>query len=116
MTNASDRLPLAPERFQFGDLYIDAERYLVTVGGQPVALTYKEFVLLVRIASARGRVVTFEAIEAELWQSPSDRTRRRLAVLVSRLRTKLGPASAYIDTVRSVGYRIAPAALQRAKA
>jgi two-component system phosphate regulon response regulator PhoB len=66
----------------------------------------------VRIASARGRVITFETLEAELWQSSSERTRRRLAVLVSRLRSKLGPASAYIDTVRFVGYRMAPTPAQ----
>lgn len=115
MTNAHG-LPPATGRLEVGDMLIDAERYLVTVAGEPVALTYKEFVLLVRIASARGRVITFETLEAELWQSSSERTRRRLAVLVSRLRSKLGHASAYIDTVRFVGYRISPAALQTSTA
>ena len=65
MTNAHG-LPLAPGRLEVGDMLIDAERYLVTVAGQPVALTYKEFVLLVRIASARGRVMrsTADALAA----------------------------------------------------
>lgn len=92
-----------------GDLVIDRERYLVTVAGQPVRLTFTEFQALWIIAEYGGRVVTYERMAEELWGRESARSRRRLAVIVSRVRAKLGDASDVIDTVTRVGYRLAPA-------
>lgn len=95
---------------QNGNLVIDRDRYLVTVEGKPVRLTYMEFNALWIIAEYGGRVVTYERLAEELWGRESVRSRRRLAVIVSRIRAKLGEAGRAVDTVTRVGYRLAPSA------
>mgnify|MGYP005819222991 CR=1 FL=1 len=91
-----------------GDLVIDRERYLVTVQGEPVRLTFMEFNALWAIVAQSGRVVTYDALAEALWGKPVPHARRRLAVIVSRIRSKLGEAADVIDTVTRVGYRLAP--------
>lgn len=93
-----------------GDLAIDRERYLVTVHGEPVNLTFMEFNALWAIVAQSGRVVTYDALAEALWGRPVPHARRRLAVIVSRIRSKLGDAAELIDTVTRVGYRLAPVA------
>ena len=90
-----------------GQLAIDPERYLVTVAGEPVRLTYLEFNALWTIARLEGRIATYDRLTTELWNEHSSQTRRRLTVLISRLRSKLGEdAGARVDTVMRVGYRL----------
>lgn len=97
----------AASRIAVGDLVIDRERYLVTIGERSALLTYMEFEALYVIAAARGRVVTYEELAGALWEGGSDADhRRRLAVLVSRIRSKIGRAADYLQTVRQVGYRL----------
>ncbi|MEX1021661.1 MAG: winged helix-turn-helix domain-containing protein, partial [Dehalococcoidia bacterium] len=82
-----------------GDLLIDRERYLVTVCGTPVRLTYMEFNALWAIVEEDGRVVTYERLAERLWGETTTRSRNRLAVIISRVRSKLGREGAVIDTV-----------------
>lgn len=91
-----------------GHLTIDRDRYLVTVDDRPIRLTYMEFSALLAIAEQSGRVVTYERLAETLWGTSSPETRRRLAVIVSRIRAKLGEAANAIDTITRVGYRMAP--------
>ncbi|MDA0269670.1 MAG: winged helix family transcriptional regulator [Chloroflexi bacterium] len=93
---------------QVADLQIDRERYLVTVHGQPVQLTFMEFNALWVIVEHAGRVVSYDALAQSLWGKPVPHARRRLAVIISRIRSKLGEAADVIDTVTRVGYRLAP--------
>jgi DNA-binding response OmpR family regulator len=94
---------------QAGDLVIDRDRYLVTVDGEPVRLTFMEFNALWAILAQSGKVVTYDALAEALWGKPVPHARRRLAVIISRIRSKLGVAADVIDTVTRVGYRMAPA-------
>ncbi len=89
---------------------IDRERYLVTFAGESVQLTYMEFHVLLRIAGGGGRVVSYDELALAFWGASSALTRRRLAVLVSRIRAKLGAGARCIDTVKRVGYRLTAAA------
>lgn len=91
-----------------GDLVIDRERFLVTVHGRPVRLTFLEFNALWAIAEQDGRVVSYERLAERLWGEAAPDARRRLAVIVSRVRAKLGDRADMIDTVTRVGYRLAP--------
>ena len=91
-----------------GQLVIDPERYLVTVNGPPVHLTYLEFNALWAIARLEGRIATYDQLTTALWNEHTLQTRRRLTVLISRLRSKLGVAAgSRVDTVMRVGYRLA---------
>jgi DNA-binding response OmpR family regulator len=90
-----------------GDLSIDRERYTVTLDGRPLELTYTEFQALWALAARDGRVISADELALELWGTIPQRARRRIAVTISRLRAKLGPAGAdYIRTVHRVGYRL----------
>lgn len=101
-------MPESADIIETGSLRIDRERYTVTVAGTPVRLTYLEFNALWYIASLDGRIAAYDRLAASLWGEPTQRSRRRLAVVLSRLRSKLGAeAAGYIDTVPRVGYRLA---------
>ena len=91
-----------------GELTINRDRYIVTVAGRPVRLTYMEFNALWAIAEQSGRVVPYDSLAEALWGRSTPHARRRLAVIVSRVRSKLGEAADAIDTVTRVGYRLAP--------
>ncbi len=94
-----------------GRLTIDRDRYLVAVDGDPVRLTFMEFNALWAIVAEAGRVVTYEALAEALWGRLVPRAPRRLAVIISRIRAKLGEAAAVLETVTRVGYRLSPVAV-----
>ena len=97
----------APEReYRLGELSLDPRRHLVTVGGEPVQLTYKEFRLLELLMEGGGAVLTRSVLMDRIWDLAAERENRTLDVHVRTLRAKLGPAGKYIETVRGVGYRI----------
>ncbi len=105
--NAQSTTEVPPAtRIAVGDLVIDRERYLVTIGERTAELTYMEFEALYFIAAAEGRVASYETLAGALWEDADGDHRRRLAVLVSRIRSKLGHGADYLQTVRQVGYRL----------
>jgi DNA-binding response OmpR family regulator len=87
------------------EVSIDLHRHAVTVAGQPVSLTRKEFQVLAMLASSGGAVCTRNRIVAEVWGRSWAGANRTLDVHVATLRTKLGRAD-LVQTVRGVGYRL----------
>ena len=73
-----------------------------------------EFQALYLIACAGGRVAPYATLAEALWGGAEREHRSRLAVLVSRIRSKLGPGAYYLQTVRQVGYRVARSPRDRA--
>ncbi|MFL5652332.1 MAG: response regulator [Chloroflexota bacterium] len=94
-----------------GDLVLDAARYEVTRGGQPIPLTRVEFRLLQAILEAGGRVLTRDQLlDAVYGNEQAEILDRTVDVHIGRLRDKLGDdadAPRYVATVRGVGYRAA---------
>jgi two-component system alkaline phosphatase synthesis response regulator PhoP len=89
-----------------GDLIIDRERYEVSLAGQKLILTYKEYQLLVLLASNPGRVYGREALLNQVWGYDYFGGTRTVDVHVRRLRSKIEDGDHYfIETVRNVGYR-----------
>ncbi|MCA9707939.1 MAG: response regulator transcription factor, partial [Myxococcales bacterium] len=97
--------PVEPEMLRFGILRLDFEGHRVWVEEQEVTLTALEFRLLKTLVQRRGRVQTREILLNHVWEMSGDVTTRTVDTHVRRLRKKLGPASAYIETLRGVGYR-----------
>jgi len=91
------------DRLDVGRLTIDLRSRAVSFDGHPVALTPKEFDLLVRLASDAGAVTTREQLMREVWDENWWGSTKTLDVHVASLRRKLSPD--VIETVRSVGYR-----------
>jgi DNA-binding response OmpR family regulator len=77
----------------------------VTVEGEEIALTRKEFDLLALLAQRPGVVFRREQIISEVWRTSWEGTGRTLEVHVASLRSKLR-LPALIETVRGVGYRL----------
>ena len=94
------------EDYRVGDLFVSPQRHVVRVAGEEGALTNKEFELLCLLLEHQGIAMTRDAIMDGVWGQEFSRENRTLDVHVRTLRTKLGPAGHYIETVRGVGYKI----------
>ena len=100
--------PAAEDKlFTAGSLAVDVKRRAVTVDGEPVILTYKEFELLCYLLENRGVVLSRDQILTKIWDYNYSGETRTGDVHIRTLRQKLGDAGALIETVRGVGYRLA---------
>ena len=99
--------PAAEDKlFTAGSLAVDVKRRAVTVDGEPVILTYKEFELLCYLLENRGVVLSRDQILTKIWDYNYSGETRTVDVHIRTLRQKLGDAAALIETVRGVGYRL----------
>lgn len=87
------------------DIVVDRSRHQVTVDGDEVALTPKEYDLLDLLLQRAGSVVGRQTIMREVWHTEWVGNTKTLDMHVSSLRRKLGPAGARVLTVRGVGLR-----------
>ena len=92
--------------YQIGALFVSPKRHVVKVDGEEVSLTNKEFELLCLLLEHQGMAMTRDAIMDGVWGQEFSRENRTLDVHVRTLRTKLGSAGHYIETVRGVGYKM----------
>ena len=100
--------PAAEDKlFTAGSLAVDVKRRAVTVDGEPVILTYKEFELLCYLLENRGVVLSRDQILTKIWDYNYSGETRTVDVHIRTLRQKLGNAGELIETVRGVGYRLA---------
>ena len=98
-------------RIEDGDFCIDIEAHSVTVAGQEIRLTPKEFDVLTYMAQHPRKVLTHRAILNAVWGSNSVEQNDYLRVFVGQLRKKLEPnisSPKYILTEPWVGYRFEP--------
>jgi len=91
---------------RIGALSLDVDRYEVTLDGEPLELTYKEFELLKFLVTHSSRVFSRDQLLNQVWGYDFIGGTRTVDVHIRRLRAKLGPKYAsLIDTVRNVGYK-----------
>ena len=88
-----------------GELVLDQRSRTVTLGGDIIALTPKEYDLLLCLAADPGAVRSREQLIRDVWDEHWWGSTKTLDVHVASLRKKLRPEM--IETVRSVGYRLA---------
>ncbi len=88
------------------DLIINDQRHQVTMAGQTIELTYKEYELLKYLALNRGIVLKRTQIMDKIWGIDYELESRTLDMHIKTLRTKLGSCGRLIRTVRNVGYVI----------
>ena len=87
-----------------GGIVLHSEERIVTVEGQRVTLTYKEFELLKLLMKNHGIVISRDVIMERVWDSSFEGESRTIDVHVRTLRQKLGDGGALIKTIRNVGY------------
>jgi len=86
-------------------LVADFEAVTVTVDDQPVRLTRREYELLRFLVENRNRVLSRDRLLDRVWGYDQSIETRSVDVHVGRLRAKLGPAGAQIETVVGLGYK-----------
>ena len=96
----------AQKLLTLGSLALDPASHTVTVNGQAVTLTLKEFEILRTMMAKPGVVFTRDRLLSEVWGTDYDGETRTVDVHIRTLRQKLGDAGALIGTVRGVGYRM----------
>lgn len=91
---------------QFQELVMDLEKRRVSVQGESVELTFKEFELLRVFMQNAGIVLQRETLMNKVWGTDYEGESRTLDMHVKTLRQKLGACGNCIKTVRNVGYRL----------
>ena len=91
---------------ELNGLTLNRSAHTVSVDGQEVGLTLKEYDLLCLLMSNRGTVFNRDSILQSVWGINYDGENRTVDVHIRTLRTKLGRCGEMIETVRGVGYRI----------
>lgn len=89
-----------------GSIAVSERAHSVTVEGEEVQLTLKEFQLLCLLLKNRGVVLTRDILLETIWGYGSESETRTVDVHIRTLRQKLGSGGTMIETVRGVGYRI----------
>lgn len=96
--------------FQAGDLVVDTMSHHVTLKGEPVKLTPREYDVLHLLARHAGRLLTHQHILREVWGTSQMENAPYLRVFVSRLRQKIEADATQprlLLTESGVGYRLA---------
>jgi two-component system alkaline phosphatase synthesis response regulator PhoP len=92
---------------EVGDLIIDQNTCEVTVSGQLVMLTFKEYELLKFLANNKDRVFSRAALLKQVWGYDYFGGDRTVDVHIRRLRSKIEHFdNQHIETVRNIGYRL----------
>ena len=91
---------------RFGDITLDDVARTVTVDGEPVELTFKEYSLLHFFLEHPEEVLARERIMKAVWDTDDLLESRTIDMHVRTLRQKLGHAGDAICTVRKVGYKL----------
>lgn len=94
------------EILTMGDLVVDLAEHTVTVDGERLTLTLKEFELLRLFLSSPGVAFTRETLLNTVWNTDYPGETRTVDMHIKTLRQKLGAYGAMIETVRGVGYRL----------
>ncbi len=93
------------EVLQAGPIVLNSERFEVTVGGEPVAVTATEFRILKTLMQGEGRVLDRTQLIDSVLGPTVAVTDRTIDVHIAGLRKKLGEsAAAWVQTIRGVGY------------
>lgn len=88
-----------------GRLTIDRRAHKAFVDNEEMALTFKEYELMLVLMENSGAVFTREQLLGQIWDMAYDGGTRTVDVHIQTLRSKMGCCGSMIETVRGVGYR-----------
>jgi DNA-binding response OmpR family regulator len=98
--------PEGRRQLRHGALVMDIERHVVSVNGDEVHLTAKEFLLLQYLLEHPGRVLSRDLLLSDVWGYAYTGGTRTVDVHVRRLREKLPAFGQSIETIKQFGYRL----------
>lgn len=97
-----------PPRYEDDRLHIDLGLREVTLDGEPLALTRKEYAVLAMLVRHSGRVVSQQQLLREIWGGTHVHDTHYLRIVLGKLRQKLGDdptTPRWLKTEPGVGYR-----------
>ncbi len=94
------------EMLEAGGIVIDRAAHSVTIDGEPVDLSYKEFELLVFFMENIGMALSREKILNSVWNYDYYGDARTIDTHVKKLRSKMGPKGDLIKTIWGLGYKL----------
>ncbi len=98
--------PIGGRLLTAGPIVLDEADRAVTVGGEPIRLSAREFALLECFLRQPGRLLTRDHLLDAAWPFGVALTPNAVEAYVHRLRDKLGEAGGLIQTERGSGYRL----------
>lgn len=107
-TTLNSKAEISTGTITLKEMMIDKENRVITVKGNSLELTGKEFDLLFFLATNKGRVFTKKQIYMQVWGDAYAFDDSNIMSFISKLRKKIEPDPEqpfYIQTVRGVGYR-----------
>ena len=93
------------EKLEVGGIVIDKVAHQVTIDGNPIELSYKEFELLCYFLENKGVALSRERILNNVWNYDYFGDARTIDTHVKKLRSKLGAKGEYIKTIWGMGYK-----------
>lgn len=96
------------QAFDVAGIHIDKAAHLVTVDGNRVELSYKEFELLSYFVQNQGIALSREKILNNVWNYDYFGDARTIDTHVKKLRSKMGAKGEYIKTIWGMGYKFEP--------
>jgi DNA-binding response OmpR family regulator len=96
----------AAKTLAYRSIAVDTERHVVSLDGETVTLTAKEFLLLEYLLQHRGRVLSRDLLLTDVWGYRYTGGTRTVDVHVRRLREKLPLLAEAIVTVKQFGYKL----------
>ena len=94
------------EALEYGGIAIDKAAHVVTIDGNPVDLSYKEFELLSYFMENKGIALSREKILNSVWNYDYFGDARTIDTHVKKLRSKLGEKGELIKTIWGMGYKL----------
>ena len=94
------------EILSIGEITLNDKEHLVTVNGEKVVLTFKEFEILKLFMTNPGIVFSRDKLLSEVWGIDYLGESRTVDMHIKTLRQKLGDAGTLIETVIGVGYKM----------
>lgn len=91
--------------YRIGELYVEPDKHIISVSGENVELSYKEYLLLMVLLEAEGSVVARDTLLSKVWGEYYSES-RTLDVHIRKLRIKLKSAGSLIRTVKGIGYKL----------
>ena len=88
------------------ELVLNKNEHTVTISGERINLTYKEYELLKLFMSNPGVAFNREKLLQKVWNTDYVAESRTVDMHIRTLRQKLGPYGSVIETIRNVGYRL----------
>ena len=99
--------PVTQEIYEIEEMVINCDSYEVTVNGNVIDLTVKEFEILRKFVKSPGRVYSRDRIVDEIWNEDFEGDPRTVDSHIARLRTKLGEwGTRHLITVYGTGYKL----------